>query len=284
MSPPESLRIVAPDSERVSITELFHRLNSVLPDDQVVVKVPPDMKAAEAIQIMKQHGFSQLPVVVGSEVLGLFSYRSFAQAVIEMGNTESKKGFEPGNLPVDECIEKPSYARVTDEFNDQFDALEFKDAVLIGEEQRLQGIVTAMDILRYLYGVANPFVLVEEIELALRALIHLAVDDEELAECAQRSLANIYKADKVPTTLEKMAFHDYVQIVGDVRNWPRFATIFGSTRERTRGRLEQMGELRNDVFHLREVSAKNYEKLASHRDWMLMKARATEARARGGDQ
>ena len=46
---------------------------------------------------------------------------------------------------------------------------------LVGEPNRLQGIVTAMDILRYMYGVASPFVLIAEVELALRALMQLAV-------------------------------------------------------------------------------------------------------------
>jgi hypothetical protein len=60
----------------------------------------------------------------------------------------------------------------TDEFAEWFDFIDRYDSALIGEPNRLQGIVTAMDILRYLYRVASPFVLLAEFELALRADEH----------------------------------------------------------------------------------------------------------------
>ena len=40
----------------------------------------------------------------------------------------------------------------------------------VGDPDRLLGILTPMDVLRYLYGVASPFVQLAEIEVGLRAL------------------------------------------------------------------------------------------------------------------
>ena len=139
-----------------------------------------------------------------------------------------------------------------------------------------------MDVLRYLYDVSRPFVLVAEIETSLRALIRMAVAPEKLAECASTALAKQYVGDQVPTDLDAMTFHDYVQIIGDGRNWPSFEPIFRGSRERTRAKLEEMSELRNNVFHFRETSVEDYERLAALRDWMLTRARATESRAKGG--
>ncbi len=214
----------------LSVTELFHRLNSVLPVDQQIVAVPPDMLAVDALKKMKEHRFSQLPVVVGREVLGLFSYRSFANAVVTLGQSAPKnQRFNPLELLVEDCLEKPTFARVTDEFVEWFDFIDQFDSVLVGEPNRLQGIVTAMDILRYLYGVASPFVLIAEIELALRALIQLAVAPETLAACAKECLKDKY-ADQLPTRLEDMTFNDYVQIIGDGRSWDHFQTFMGGNR------------------------------------------------------
>ena len=278
----ELLKVVTAESEDVSLTAVVHRLNSVLPENQRMVTVTPETTASEAIQIMRNHGFSQIPVTAGQEVLGLFSYRSFAQKVLALGAEKGSRGTSPGDLTVDECIEKAEFARVTDEFNRLFDSLEKHDAIVVGEPNRLQGIVTAMDVLRYLYGVASPFVMVAEIELALRALIHRAADEVALAECAQIALSSTYEPKRPPTELEEMTFHDYVQIIGDGRNWRRFESVFGGDRHRTRTRLEQMNELRNSVFHFRKVTLEEYESLADHRDWMLRKARTAEARAKGG--
>jgi predicted transcriptional regulator len=270
--------------ERRSVTELFHRLNSVLPVDQEIVSVLPETPVQEALNLLSEHGFSQLPVMIGDQVLGLFSYRSFAKAVVKLSGEVKNNKLNPQELYVEDCIERPSFARVTDEFNAWFDAIDKQDAVLVGEPDRLQGIVTAMDILRYLYGVASPFVLIAEIELSLRALIRLAVDKNGLIECAKTSLKN-YSEDKLPIDLEDMTFNDYVQIVGDGRNWERFQPIFKGSRVSSRAKLEQVRDLRNDIFHFRrEITEEEYEALAALRDWMLMKATAAEARAKGGAQ
>jgi len=270
------------DHTDVSITELFHRINRLLPDSQEMLTVPGEMLASEALKIMRQYGYSQLPVAVGTEVLGLFSYRSFSEAVLATGACRENAKIGLGDLTVEECIEKAEFARVTDEFNYWFDTLDKRDAVLVGEANRLQGILTPMDVLRYLYRVASPFVLIAEIELSLRALIRLAVSQEKLAECAQTSLNTCYKPERLPNSLEEMTFHDYIQIICDGRHWPLFESVFKGNRTRTRAKLDTMNELRNSVFHLREVTVENYETLAASRDWMLMRSMAAEARAKGG--
>lgn len=270
------------DYTNMSITELFHRINRLLPDDQEVLTVPGEMLASEALQIMRQHDYSQLPVAVGAEVLGLFSYRSFSEAVIADGACRGNAKIDLGDLTVEECIEKAEFARVTDEFNYWFHTLDKRDAVLVGEANRLQGILTSMDVLRYLYRLARPFVLIAEIELSLRALIRHAVSEEMLAECAQTSLTTCYKPERLPKSLEEMTFHDYIQIVCDGRHWRLFEPIFKGNRTRTRAKFETMNEIRNSVFHLREITVENYETLAASRDWMLMRSRAAEARAKGG--
>ena len=267
---------------KISITELFHRINRLLPDSQEVLTVPGEMLASEALKIMKKHDYSQIPVAVGTEVLGLFSYRSFSEAVLATSPCKGNSKSDLGDLTVEECIETAEFARVTDEFNYWFDTLDKRDAVLVGEAHRLQGIVTPMDVLRYLYSVASPFVLVAEIELSLRALIRHAVSDEKLVKCAETSLTTWYRPERLPKTLEEMTFHDYIQIIGDGRYWPLFVSVFKGTRERTRAKLEAMSELRNNVFHFREITVEDYEHLAASRDWMLTRARAAEARAKGG--
>jgi CBS domain-containing protein len=204
-------REVTPATSRefTSITELFHRLNSVIPDEQKLVTVEPEMAVADALDLLEKHGFSQVPVVVGREVLGLFSYRTFSRAVITHGRRAKKnKKFEALELTVEECMEsKPQFARITDEFVEWFDVIDRSDSVLVGSPNKLQGIVTGMDILRYLYSVASPFVLIGEVELTLRALMQMAVDSETLETCARECLKDKYEPDKMPT-LHEMTFND----------------------------------------------------------------------------
>jgi predicted transcriptional regulator len=95
--------------EHPSVTELFHRLNSVLPDNQKIVPVLPETPVQEALDLLNKHGFSQSPVMVGHQVLGLFSYRSFSRTVIKLSGEVNNNRFNPQELFVEDCLDKPSY-------------------------------------------------------------------------------------------------------------------------------------------------------------------------------
>src|SRR5262249_1296609 len=147
----------------------------------------------------------------------------------------------PADLPVDECMEEFQFARVTAEMKEVFEAMDRDNGILIGSPDKLQGILTPMDFLRYLYDVASPFVMISEIELALRALIRISVSESELSECSVRSLAQHYGSDdKVPKSLEEMTFSDYKSILQHGQNWPKFQGVFGGNRQLTAGKLNEI--------------------------------------------
>jgi predicted transcriptional regulator len=62
-------------------SELFHRINRIIPEKQSLLTFPPGRLVKDAIALMRQNGYSQVPVVDNGEVLGVFSFRSFAQGV-----------------------------------------------------------------------------------------------------------------------------------------------------------------------------------------------------------
>lgn len=268
------------------VSELFHRINRIIPEDQHLLSVPPETPARDAIALLRQHRYSQLPVVTGGEVLGVFSYRSFAlKAAIATLQDVTQQKSAPGDLAVEECLERFEFARVTDEMRQVFDAMDRDNGVLIGSPEKLQGILTPMDFLRYLYKVASPFVMLSEIELTLRALIRLAVSEEELKHCAVRSLAQLYGAEKVPKNLESMTFDNYKTMISHGDNWAKFEPILGGNRTRISAKLKQLCDLRNDLFHFkREITLQDHETLGDHRDWLLLKAKQADARRKTGGQ
>ncbi|MHC4619375.1 MAG: CBS domain-containing protein [Planctomycetota bacterium] len=265
-------------SEPQSLAELFHLVKSLLPADQKVVSAPPEMKVADAIELMLEHNYSQLPIVAGNAVLGVFSFRSLSAGALEMGAT----GASLGDLPVDEFTEELAFVHSSDSWESLLDLLDRDDGVLVGNRDHLEGILTAMDVLKYLHGIARPFVLLAEIELSLRRIINACVSDEEWAECVANGLSSKYPRDRLPANSTEVTFNDYVQIIGSKENWPLFAVAFGpdeGQRKRTISRLKQAGLLRNDVFHFRrQLSGQDRHRLADHRAWLQNKLRAFEAR------
>src|SRR4029453_13498383 len=118
-SPLPSMRVL--DETNISreldfVTELFHLINRIIPENQELLTVPPDTIAREAIRLLRQHGYSQVPVVTGGGGLGFFSFPSFAQkAALSTWQEVTQQKWAPGDLAVEECLEQFEFARVTEE-------------------------------------------------------------------------------------------------------------------------------------------------------------------------
>lgn len=263
-----------------SLTALFHLVRSLIPTDKELITISPDTTVAVAAELMQKHNISQLPVVAGDEVLGVFSFRSLVTHLLNMGNMREYFG----DLRVDELMEQFEFAQPSDNWEAILDYLERDNGTLVGSRTQLEGIVTSMDVLNYLRKIAHPFVMVAEIELSLRSIIQACVNDTELQVCIQNSLTSKYDASDIPTKLLDMTFNDYVQVICDGRNWFRFSVILGEgewQRKITAARLKELRDLRNDVFHFRRsLDYEDHRKLAAHRGWLQIKARAFEARKR----
>jgi hypothetical protein len=274
MSVVNPLRILSADNENQPepITQLFHRLDQVVPENRVPGGLPGDTKAAEAIQQMVRDGCAQMPVKAGQTVIGVFSFRSFALNLLKY----SDNGVLPADLLVEECVEDPRYAYANDDYPPFFQQLAKDGFLFLGDPDRLQAVVTPMDILRYLYNVAYPFVLLNEIERVLRRLILHCVSEQELPRlCAQ---AKVQKCK-----LEDMVFQNYIALITSEANWPTFQKVFGGARTRVEARLVKVRQLRNDAFHFkRELTDDDRNELQDTRNWILRRALAVEAALVGG--
>jgi CBS domain-containing protein len=271
---------VWPDAEAweqdSSFVGMFHLVNSLLPDEQSVLSVPPDTRARDALQLMQQYGFSQLPVMEGDLVLGVFSYRSFAKRVTELGRMDLDL------LEVDDCIEDLEFVRVTDELERMFLHLDRDGAVLVGDPDRLFAVATSTDVIRYLYRLTHPFVLIQEIELVLRRLVTAVVSKEDVGKYIRRAVSSNYKGreDKIPAQLEVLSCAELVQTVIHRENYVEvFCKVLGRNRDSAWGYLGQISGIRNEVFHFRKpITDGDVQILDNARTWLLRKARAIEAR------
>lgn len=254
------------------VDQLFHRVGRALPADQKILAFPPEMPAREAVKTLKQSFYSQAPVATGRKILGVFSFRSFAMKAAEYSlETLNSLKHSPGDLTVEECMERFNFVSLSDELVHHFDSLERDGGVLAGTANNLLGILTPMDVLRYLYAVTRPFVAMSEIELSLRTLIKSAASDADIEAMAAKVLKRQFGAEtKVPASLEEMTFEAYRLIVASGDTWSTFQKAFGGSRERVSAKLKEAGELRNAVFHFRRVLAdEDTQTILGVRDWLL---------------
>lgn len=256
------------------LAELFHHVDNLIPQGQHVETATRKTTVAQAIALMYKKHFSQLPVVSGSEVLGVFSYRSLALNLLK--NATRVKDIS--DLPVEEFMERYQFIQPKQNWENILPYLDDDDGVIVGSGNSIQGIITAIDVLHYLHEIARPFVILAEIETTLRQLIRVCVDDEEFNIYARECLSKRYKEEEFPSSLENLEFSDYIQIICNGNNWTHFTEVFGTTeyqRKETNIRLNKVRELRNVVFHFRQpLQPSDLDELTQQREWLEMKSRA----------
>lgn len=256
------------ESFTTELIGVFHQVNNVLPENQKLACLDFSTPVSEAFEIMKRRKFSQIPILAGNQTMGLFSYRSFAQKIDEYNG----ECIDLEKLRVGDFIEETHFLDVLDDWTKFLDELEEKDVFLVGNRSNIDGLISSIDVIMYLYQITSPFILIGEIERAVRRIIDVCISKEKIPELAKRTLNQLHKPDEIPLSLKEMTFNDYIQIIGYGESWHFFESTFGSNRlhrNRTRTKLEEVRELRNDVFHFRrELDPDDIQKLRDYRHWI----------------
>lgn len=267
-------RVPAPDSA----SSAFKRVRDVIPQDQELFNVTDDADVTGVLAVMRASNFSQVPVVAGTSVLGVFSYRSFSRR-LEINPTLVQRGFQ--TLVVEDFLEEVSILRLDDRLEALMAALDRDGCVLAGDPDDLVAVITESDLARFLLELGRSYVLLREIELGLRYLVSQAVDAETLAECAKLALAQRYagRLDHLPTELHLMTLDEQISIVIDGRNFDKFSGVFGVNRDAITLELKPLPDLRNAVFHFRaDEDQSEVARLLQASQWVSRRARRLAAR------
>lgn len=268
----------------IAVTDIFKQINNVIPKDWDLekIRVDPYTSVEDAFELMERHKYSQLSIMVGDEVLGFFSYQSFVKRLLK--NLDNNIDFK--QLPVEEFLDKPKYLQIYDEISQLLELLENDEVAFIGLSNRLQAVITSFDAARFLHSISYPFILLSEMELALRNLIMACITDMQLHECIRVCFSEKYKKRRLPSSLDEMTYAEYIIMLRHEDNWPYFKDAFGGEGEwfksRALTRLDEIRELRNIVFHFkRELTPDEQQKLIENREWMLRRARSITVRKSG---
>jgi predicted transcriptional regulator len=269
--------VVAEDSPN-NLVDIFHRVNEILSEDQEIVSVAIDTSVAEAFKLMKKYKFSQVPVMAGVEVLGSFSYRSFSVKISSFAG----EGIDLDKFVVGDFLETVEFVHVLDDFVSTLDTLDKKDVILVGSRDNLKGLLSPIDLVKYLYAISSPFVLIAEIELSIRSILRSSVSVEQLRTLIEQSLSEYYKPGKLPKSLEDMTFNNYIQVIFSETSWAYFEPAFGQgelQKRRAQLKLDEVRRLRNDVFHFkRKLTPDDIGQLIDHRDWIKQRLTAFQAK------
>jgi hypothetical protein len=133
--------------------------------------------------------------------------------------------------------------------------------VFVGSPKQIEGIVTNYDLVLFFKKETEVFLLISEIESALRHIIDQLLTAEELC----KSLESI-KTEKGRTlkALSDLSFDHLRQII--FSHWKIFGSVF-KNQEMTDKQLQNIRNLRNGIFHFRSsIGAAKLQDLRRLRD------------------
>lgn len=188
----------------------------------------------EAITLMLLHDFSQLPILSGSrDVEGIVSWRSIGRA----------KSLQKECRTVSDCKDDVVILGYDEPLFDAVKVVLKNEVVLVKQKDKtISGIVTITDIGEQFISMAEPFLLIEQIENHVRRLLDQKFDPEDLIfsnspEAKPKEIKNI----------SDLTFGQYIKIIEDPKKFEKIKIAID--RKLLAERLDNVRVIRNDVMH-----------------------------------
>ena len=139
-------------------------------------------------------------------------------------------------------MESPQIIQIEASLFSAIEIIAEHDYVLVRARDRsIRGIVTASDLSHQFRQLAEPFLLIGEIENHVRRLIHGKFTVDELGE------ARDDEDDRLVEGISDLTFGEYVRLLQDKDRWKKLKLEI-DRREFIKG-LDGIRQIRNDVMH-----------------------------------
>jgi CBS domain-containing protein len=215
-------------------TDPTHRLGRLDSANKIPISVKPDATLQQAVTLMMTHDFSQLPVMTNSrEVKGMISWRA-------IGNRLALK--RPCTT-VRDCMEPAEVVSIDASLFSTINAVAEHDCVLVqANDKTICGIVTATDFNDQFRRLAEPFLLVGEIENGVRRILHGKFTSKELEEAKAPG-----DDGRVVVAISDLTFGEYIRLMEPEKLWKKLGLEID--RVEFLAKLNKIREVRNDVMH-----------------------------------
>lgn len=220
-----SLAVEIDPTYRIRRLKIAHRIPT---------SVAPDATVQHAVTLMLKNDFSQLPAMsTEREVKGLFSWKSLGSRVSQ----------GQACTLVREAIDRHCEVTADASLFSVIPLIQEHDCILIRDSDRkIVGIMTAYDISATFGHLAEPFLVLGEIENHIRNLIRSKFTLEELV--SNRDPGDLYR--KIEAA-EDLTFGEYIHLLENPERWTKLCLQID--RNLFVKDLDEIRRIRNDVMH-----------------------------------
>lgn len=215
--------------------EPAYRVSRLLDPRLTLVTVGPDAPLEQAVTLMLRHDYSQLPVMTNErDVRGVVSWDSIGPAMT-LG--------QPVPRFVRECMRPHVEVKDTDSLFQVINRIIESSYVLVRNLQRsITGILTTTDLSQQFQDLAEPFLLIGEIENHIRSLIDGRFTQPQLA-----AVRNENDPDRRIESVADLTMGEHIRLMENPDNWARLG--LRADRAVFIRELDIVRQLRNDVMH-----------------------------------
>lgn len=228
--------------------------------------VRQDQTIREALTLMLEHEYSQLPVIDESgELIGLISDEVITQRYFHLCGSVPLL-----DLPVNHCLITAVTLTKDRDIFEAFDHLKDVYATVIVEENRPIGILTEFDMARFFRDVTEDLLIVEDIEISLRNTVERILSSEQAMKTALINAhgANSNNPEEPKVKFEEQGFRQLTNLITHPKNWQQFEAIF-QPMDMFIKLMDEVRKNRNQLAHFRgDLSAIQKNALIGTRQWL----------------
>lgn len=234
--------------------------------------VPRTATVREALGIMVQNDFSQLPVVDDEgHLVGIVTDQTITRTYYLLGEVVSLL-----DLTVEHCVARVDPISPDDDLFEACDQLRSAaSALVIVQDGKPLGLLTAYDLTNFFRHRSEDFIHIEDIEVTLRLRTRDAFPDD--AALDQALLVALGPDPNDPAKPRKdfnsLNMGDMIYLITHEQNWPQFNGIF-EPLELFRLLMNRVREVRNLLAHFRGRADQVQDTTLKYAiDWLAMRAR-----------
>ena len=211
-----------------------YRISKLGAANKPPVSVNPDATMSHAVTLMLSNDYSQLPVMTGERDL---------KGVISWTSIGTRLALGKDGAHVRDLMDQPQEIKADSSIFQAIPVIVQHQYVLVrGHDTRITGIVTASDLSLQFQQLAEPFLLLSEIENHIRRLIGGKFSVEELSESRDPS-----DGDRQIANVADMTFGGYIRLLEKPERWAKLQLSID--RATFCKQLDRVRMIRNDVMH-----------------------------------
>lgn len=217
-----------------AVADPTYRIGRLESANSPPVSVKPDSTLQQVVTLMLTNDFSQLPVMTTTrDVKGVVSWKTIG----------SRLSLKKDCATARDCMEPAHVVSIDESLFSAIQIIAVHDYVLVeASDEQISGIITASDFNEQFRKLAEPFLLVGEIENGIRRMLHGKFTVTELKAASGPDGG----CDKVEGVAD-LNFGDYIRLIQEDKHWKKLKLEID--RVEFVKRLDKIREIRNDVMH-----------------------------------